>query len=204
MEIKKRFKVYKSGKHWVIAASATVTAGLMLTAGGSSANAATTDSEDSAAVVTTVNTDKNSNPVTTANDSQQSSKTSQIMDDQTDNSAVSNKANGVGSNTTVTGSHSDIQTAVSEKNAAATPKISTGWNKNAQGQNVYYQNGKPLAGQQYVNLPTIPNTGAQGNTNWYLMKDGVAQSGVQQWAGTYYYFDPSSYLRVDNDYRQSQ
>ena len=176
----------------------------MLTAGGSSANAATTDSEDSAAVVTTVNTDKNSNPVTTANDSQQSSKTSQIMDDQTDNSAVSNKANGVGSNTTVTGSHSDIQTAVSEKNAAATPKISTGWNKNAQGQNVYYQNGKPLAGQQYVNLPTIPNTGAQGNTNWYLMKDGVAQSGVQQWAGTYYYFDPSSYLRVDNDYRQSQ
>lgn len=196
--------MYKSGKQWVIAAIATVTAGLMLTAGGSSANAATTDSEDSAAVVTTVNADKNSNPATTVNDSQQSSKTSQTMDEQTDNSAVSNKANGVASNTTVTASHSDIQTAVSEKNAAATPKTSTGWNKNAQGQNVYYQNGKPLAGQQYVNLPTIPNTGAQGNTNWYLMKDGVAQSGVQQWAGTYYYFDPSSYLRVDNDYRQSQ
>lgn len=204
MEIKKRFKLYKSGKQWVIAAIATVTAGLMLTAGGSSANAATTGWKDSAAVVTTVNADKNSNPATTVNDSQQSSKTSQTMDDQTDNSAVSNKANGVASNTTVTTSHSDIQTAVSEKNAAATPNASTGWNKNAQGQNVYYQNGKPLAGQQYVNLPTIPNTGAQGNTNWYLMKDGVAQSGVQQWAGTYYYFNPSSYLRVDNDYRQSQ
>ncbi|MRH72843.1 mannosyl-glycoprotein endo-beta-N-acetylglucosamidase, partial [Lactobacillus reuteri] len=29
-------------------------------------------------------------------------------------------------------------------------------------------------------------------------------TGVQQWAGSYYYFDPVTYLRVDNDYRQSQ
>ncbi|MCD7121002.1 C39 family peptidase, partial [Limosilactobacillus agrestis] len=27
---------------------------------------------------------------------------------------------------------------------------------------------------------------------------------VYQWAGTYYYFDPLTYLRVDNNYRQSQ
>ena len=41
--------------------------------------------------------------------------------------------------------------------------------------------------------------------DWYLFgNDGRIQSGVQQWAGTYYYFDPNTYLRVDNDYRQSQ
>ncbi|MEK1336773.1 KxYKxGKxW signal peptide domain-containing protein, partial [Limosilactobacillus fermentum] len=81
----------------------------------------------------------------------------------------------------------------------------TDWQKNANNQWVY--NGKTdqdLKGTQYVQLPTIPDTNVQGNTNWYFVKDGITQSGVQQWAGTYYYFDPTTYLRVDNDYRQSQ
>lgn len=34
--------------------------------------------------------------------------------------------------------------------------------------------------------------------------DGKIVSGVYQWADSYYYFDPTTYLRVDNDYRQSQ
>ena len=34
--------------------------------------------------------------------------------------------------------------------------------------------------------------------------DGRIVTKVYQWAGTYYYFDPNTYLRVDNDYRQSQ
>ncbi|MFR0496823.1 N-acetylmuramoyl-L-alanine amidase family protein, partial [Limosilactobacillus reuteri] len=37
-----------------------------------------------------------------------------------------------------------------------------------------------------------------------LGNDGAALSGVQQWAGTYYYFDPQTHLRVDNNYVQSQ
>ena len=61
-----------------------------------------------------------------------------------------------------------------------------------------------MKGTQYVQLPTIPDTNVQGNTNWYFVKDGIAQSGVQQWAGSYYYFDPVTYLRVDNSYVQSQ
>ncbi len=68
----------------------------------------------------------------------------------------------------------------------------TDWQKNANNQWVY--NGKTdqdLKGTQYVQLPTIPDTNVQGNTNWYFVKDGIAQSGVQQWAGTYYYFDPT-------------
>ena len=34
--------------------------------------------------------------------------------------------------------------------------------------------------------------------------DGRIVTKVYPWAGTYYYFDPTTYLRVDNDYRQSQ
>ena len=41
--------------------------------------------------------------------------------------------------------------------------------------------------------------------DWYLFgNDGRILSKVQQWVGTYYYFDPVTYLRIDNDYRQSQ
>ena len=64
----------------------------------------------------------------------------------------------------------------------------------------YYTNGQTAQGRNYVNLPTI---NGQGN-NWYLVEDGTVLSGVQQWAGTYYYFDPQTYLRVDNNYVQSQ
>ncbi len=35
-------------------------------------------------------------------------------------------------------------------------------------------------------------------------QDGRIATKVYQWAGTYYYFDPNTYLRVDNNYRQSQ
>ncbi|MCC4371727.1 C39 family peptidase, partial [Limosilactobacillus reuteri] len=41
--------------------------------------------------------------------------------------------------------------------------------------------------------------------DWYMFgNDGRIATQVYQWAGTYYYFDPLTYLRVDNDYRQSQ
>ena len=77
----------------------------------------------------------------------------------------------------------------------------TGWRISNDGSNyVYYKDGQPLAGRQYISLPTINGAG----NSWYLVDNGVVQSGVQKWAGTYYYFDPVNYLRVDNDYRQAQ
>ncbi|KIS03510.1 Mannosyl-glycoprotein endo-beta-N-acetylglucosamidase [Paucilactobacillus wasatchensis] len=36
-----------------------------------------------------------------------------------------------------------------------------------------------------------------------MFKDGIRQSDVQSWAGTYYYFDHATYLRVDNAYKKS-
>lgn len=74
-----------------------------------------------------------------------------------------------------------------------------GW-KYENGKHVYYENNKPLSGRNYVELPTINGVGQ----SWYLIDNGAVQSGVQQWAGTYYYFSPNNYLRVDNAYVQSQ
>ncbi|WP_353478175.1 BspA family leucine-rich repeat surface protein, partial [Limosilactobacillus vaginalis] len=77
----------------------------------------------------------------------------------------------------------------------------TGWRNSSDGNHyVYYKDNQPLAGRRYVSLPTINGVG----TSWYLVDNGVVQSGVQKWAGTYYYFDPVTYLKVTNDYRQSQ
>ena len=77
----------------------------------------------------------------------------------------------------------------------------TGWRISSDGNHyVYYKYNQPLAGRRYVSLPTINGVG----TSWYLVDNGVVQSGVQKWAGTYYYFNPQNYLRVDNDYVQSQ
>lgn len=67
-----------------------------------------------------------------------------------------------------------------------TPK--DGWNSS---HSAYYSNGKLANG--YVQ---------SDDGNYYMFSNGVRQSGVQKWMGTYYYFDPSTYLRVDNSYRE--
>lgn len=78
--------------------------------------------------------------------------------------------------------------------------ITDGWHLSSNGQEVYFKNGQPLAGRNYIYLPSLTGVGS----NWYLVDNGVAQSKVQKWYGTYYYFDPTTHLRVDNDYRQAQ
>lgn len=94
-----------------------------------------------------------------------------------------------------------VPTAASHASATDTnSNVKNGWIKNDNGEWTYYSNGQVTAGRNYVALPTINGTG----TSWYLMDNGVAQSRVQQWAGTYYYFDPKTYTRVDNNYVQSQ
>ncbi|BAP85219.1 hypothetical protein LOOC260_106630 [Paucilactobacillus hokkaidonensis JCM 18461] len=72
----------------------------------------------------------------------------------------------------------------------ATATVDNGWTTES-GVQYYYQNGQKANG--YIN----------DGSNWYLFKDGVRQSDVQEWAGTYYYFDHNTYLRVDNAYMKS-
>ena len=165
---KKRFKLYKSGKQWVISAIATfaITTGVLF-----STSVAQADEQESDTTPQTEEVLPSSNV-----------KSTELQAD---------------SSTEVNNTSAVAPTAQQEN-------VQNGWQKNDQGQLVYYQDGDVLSGRQYLNLPTIPDINVHGDTNWYLVDNGVAQSGVQQWAGSYYYFDPVTYLRVDNDYRQAQ
>ena len=81
--------------------------------------------------------------------------------------------------------------------------VKDGWVKEEKGW-TYYTNGTTNTGRAYSYLPTITANGKGTGSNWYLTDNGVVQSGVQQWADTYYDFDPNTYLRVDNNYVHSQ
>ena len=69
------------------------------------------------------------------------------------------------------------------------------------GSYAFYDHNTLKKGLDYVQLDSLTRPGKK---DWYLMKDGIVQSGIQQWKGSLYYFDPVSYLRVDNDYVKSQ
>ncbi|WP_056995425.1 N-acetylmuramoyl-L-alanine amidase [Limosilactobacillus equigenerosi] len=45
-------------------------------------------------------------------------------------------------------------------------------------------------GRHYAKLATINGTGE----NWYLVDNGRAQNQIQSWAGSFWYFDPNTYL----------
>lgn len=123
-------------------------------------------------------------------------------DSNTSSVTNSNDSNKVGVDTFKT-----VTPTVDEK--ASTPvqpqseTVKDGWVKEEKGW-TYYTNGTTSTGRAYSYLPTITANGKGTGSNWYLTDNGVVQSGVQQWADTYYDFDPTTYLRVDNNYVQSQ
>ena len=203
MEFKKHFKLYKSGKQWCIAAVVTFAATLGLVAGNTTVNAATLTTgglTPQAQVNQEKGTTNTSQP---ASDQGKTSNTGDVKNTvpQPNNSGKTNQPQN-GQDQTENAGNDKGSTGNNDQNKG---QQTTDWQKNADNQWVY--NGKidqDLKGTQYVQLPTIPDTNVQGNTNWYFVKDGIAQSGVQQWAGSYYYFDPVTYLRVDNRYVQSQ
>lgn len=166
----------KSGKRWVTIMIVTVStiSGLVFASNGIEAAA---DPATSIVQASVSNTDTKPDSTVTNNN---------------ENISVSIKKN------------DDVQNVTPQASQLSQPSVQNGWLKNEQGQLVYYQEGHSLTGRQYINLPSIPATNVQSDNNWYLLDNGIAQSGVQQWAGSYYYFDPMTYLRVDNDYRQSQ
>ncbi|PIO83076.1 hypothetical protein BSQ39_05550 [Loigolactobacillus backii] len=75
--------------------------------------------------------------------------------------------------------------------AEAKAAVKNGW-VTENGAQVYYKNGVKATGYDY------------DGSHWYLFSNGVRQSDVQKWANTYYYFDHTTYLRVDNNYLQSR
>lgn len=95
----------------------------------------------------------------------------------------------------VTNNNNGDNTAVAvttdtNENVISNNVIKNGWQQNNDQTWTYYTNGQVKAGKDYAKLPTINGTGE----NWYLVNNGVAQAGIQEWAGSYWNFDQKTYL----------
>ena len=187
MDTKKHFKLYKDGKKWCVMAVATVASiiGLATTANADTATVTTSD-------VQTTQVADNSQTTTSQ------ALVSEVASDVTAASASSS------TDQTATSQAVDAQTSAAPAQTTTATDVTTtdqknGW-VNENNTWTYYTDGQVTSCRNYTYLPTINGEGH----SWYLVDNGVVQSGVQKWAGTYYYFDPNTYLKVTNDYRQSQ
>ena len=183
MEFKKRYKLYKQGKRWCVLALSfgIVTFGLAQKANADEQTPVSNMPQSSVVAESNTNNAQmqtNSEKIAETATSQSQNNPKNEPQNDTSPLSVQPQANDTKDQTQLNGWHQDQSTK----------------------QWTYYTNGQTTQGRDYVNLPTI---NGQGN-NWYLVENGTVLSGVQQWAGTYYYFDPSTYLRVDNNYVQSQ
>ena len=176
--MKKRFNLYKSGKRWLTSAIISFIAFTGMSLGVAYADTDTSDTS-------ITNVEKPVSNITTIS-------SNNIND--TENQNESNNEN----EDQVISSSTKLSVAAFQAEQQSTQN---GWVEGSDGQWTYYTNGQVQAGRNYSYLPTIGN--GQGS-NWYLVDNGTVQSKVQSWAGSYYYFDPATYLRVNNDYRQSQ
>lgn len=183
--MKKRFKLYKSGKKWCVAAIVALVAGFSLSLG----SAVHAD-------VVTAQSVNNSADIELTNNSATPSSLSDSTSASSANSPQTSTESTLGSNSTSTSTSVSAYTSTSY---AATSTGQNGWVKQSNGSMAYYRNGQLDTGREYVQLNSLTNSGKQ---DWYLLDNGIAQSGVQKWMGTYYYFDPTTYLRVDNSYRE--
>ncbi len=170
--MKRHYKLYKSGKQWccmALTAFAVMTAGMAL---HQTVQADTTNTSVSTEQISTLN---------------------QAQDDE---STASEKQNTSVNQELNVSQASDVVKTPAENtvNAVDTtvPATKNGW-YDENGQKVYYQNGQTKSGQDYAYLESMTNPQEK---NWYMVKDGVALSGLQKWFGTYYYFDPVTYLKV--------
>lgn len=75
----------------------------------------------------------------------------------------------------------------------------SGWQKTKGGYVYYEADGSVLKGRQYRELPKI-----NAEKEWYLTEDGKLLTGIQQWAGSYWFFNQDGTLHKKQDYVQSQ
>ncbi|MCC4510525.1 KxYKxGKxW signal peptide domain-containing protein, partial [Limosilactobacillus reuteri] len=188
MDTKKHYKLYKDGKKWCVMTIAAVASiiGLATAANADDANTNTTSPVQTTQVAEETSTSSTSDTTNADMNTNQSvsESTAALPAEQTNNT--------------------DVDTAANNEAAAPVQPQGTeqknGW-VNENNNWTYYQDGQVASGRDYTYLPTI---NGEGNS-WYLVDNGVVQSGVQQWAGSYYDFDANNnYQRVDNNYVQSQ
>ena len=179
MDTKKHYKLYKDGKKWCVMAFATVASivGLATSANADDVNTTTTSTVQTTQVA-------EETPATSTSDAASSAVQSNSVD-------AAEQTTNVDTNVA-----SPAVTPVQPQDT----QQKNGW-VNENNDWTYYQNGEVTSGRDYTYLPTI---NGEGNS-WYLVDNGIVQSGVQQWAGSYYDFDANNnYQRVDNNYVQSQ
>lgn len=83
--------------------------------------------------------------------------------------------------------------------SASVASANTGWQKQNGTYTYYESNGKVQKGRSYRQLPK-----ANPGTSWYLTQDGKMLTGVQQWQGSYWFFNQDGTLHTKRDYVQSQ
>ena len=213
MNLRKHYKLYKSGKQWCTMAIAVIASTIaMTTAVNADTNVAnvsdqevtsSTQNNSNDAILpdtnevslASVNIENNDTTISSDNSvekTESSASTIQAKDNQNDLKNDSQKAE-----------NDPVDNVYAISLAAVQPQASNGKNGwvNENNQWTYYTNNEVASGRNYSYLPSINGNGK----SWYLVDNGVVQSGVQQWAGSYYDFDVNNnYQRVDNNYVQSQ
>ena len=186
MNTKKHFKLYKSGKQWLCMAIAITSATLGMSFASNAQADTDVQPQANQTVMATSGSTSSTNVESSTVSADSQSSTVEVAENINDN----NSTNNVTTNEVASSNENSYAiAATSAKVAAATVTTpENGWNSN---HTAFYQNGQTANG--YVQAD---------DGNYYIFKNGVRQSGVQSWMGTYYYFDPSTYLRVDNDYRE--
>ena len=199
METKKHFKLFKAGKKWCVMAVAVVATMIGMT---TIANADVT-SDASANIQTAQVVDANSdvNQVSASDNTNVQSSAAAVSSTDVQSQAINTVATSDATSAeTVSAQPAVVTTSTVTAHAAVAPAAQkNGW-VNENNHWTYYNNGNVQSGRSYSYLPTI---NGQGHS-WYLVDNGVVQSGVQKWAGTYYDFDAKTYQRVNNNYVQSQ
>ena len=213
MNLRKHYKLYKSGKQWCTMALAVIASTIaMTTAVNADTNVANVSdqevtssmqnnsndailSDTNEVSLASVNIENNDTTISSDNSvekTESSASTIQAKDNQNDLKSDSQKAE-----------NDPVDNVYAISLAAVQPQASNGKNGwvNENNQWTYYTNNEVASGRNYSYLPSINGNGK----SWYLVDNGVVQSGVQQWAGSYYDFDANNnYQRVDNNYVQSQ
>ena len=214
MNLRKHYKLYKSGKQWCTMAIAVIASTIaMTTAVNADTNVANVGEQEIS------NSTQNSNDVNLSNvnevkltnnnvESNETTLSSNNSTEKTDNSTNTIQVNSNNNQNDLKNNNQEVDkntfdNIYATSLAAVQPQasnIKNGWVKE-NNQWTYYTNNEVASGRNYSYLPSINGDGQ----SWYLVDNGVVQSGVQQWAGSYYDFDANNnYQRVDNNYVQSQ
>lgn len=202
METKKHFKLFKAGKKWCVMAVAVVATmvGMTTIANADVTTDASADVQSAQIVNASSATDQTSASADT--DAQSAAVVSSTDVQSQVNVASASEASSAEpvSAQSASAQPAEVATTSTVSVHAATPAAQkNGW-VNDNNHWTYYNNGNVQSGRSYSYLPTI---NGQGHS-WYLVDNGVVQSGVQKWAGTYYDFDAKTYQRVNNNYVKSQ